>query len=43
MRRDNIIRREIPADDAVEHLAREVFWNVHRPSCLEHYVIHVPR
>ena len=25
---------------AVEHLIRESFWNVYRPGCLEHYVIH---
>ena len=24
----------------VEHLIREAFWNVYRPGCLEHYVIH---
>ena len=24
----------------VEHLIRESFWNVYRPGCLEHYVIH---
>lgn len=24
----------------VEHLARESFWNVYRPGCLEHYVLH---
>ena len=25
---------------AVEHLVREAFWNVYRPGCLEHYVLH---
>lgn len=25
---------------AVENLVREAFWNVYRPGCLEHYVIH---
>ena len=25
---------------AVENLIRESFWNVYRPGCLEHYVIH---
>ena len=25
---------------AVEHLIRESFWNVYRPGCLEHFVIH---
>ena len=24
----------------VENLVRESFWNVHRPGCLEHYVLH---
>ncbi len=28
---------------AVEHLIRESFWNVYRPGCSEHYVIHVLR
>ncbi|MBQ7502412.1 N-acetyltransferase [bacterium] len=28
---------------AVEQLIRESFWNVYRPGCLEHYVIHVLR
>ncbi len=27
----------------VEHLVREAFWNVYRPGCSEHYVIHVLR
>lgn len=39
-----IIRRETPADyRAVEHLTREAFWNVYRPGCTEHYVVHVLR
>ena len=25
---------------AVEHLVRESFWNVYRPGCLEHFVLH---
>ena len=38
------IRTETPADyAAVEHLTREAFWNVYRPGCLEHYVVHVLR
>ena len=38
------IRRETPADhDAVERLTREAFWNVYRPGCTEHYVVHVLR
>lgn len=28
---------------AVENLIREAFWNVYRPGCSEHYVIHVLR
>ena len=41
---DYIIRLEKPADYAeVEYLVRESFWNVYRPGCLEHYVIHCLR
>lgn len=41
---DFIIRHETEADfRAVENLVREAFWNVYRPGCLEHYVIHVLR
>ena len=25
---------------AVENLTREAFWNVYRPGCMEHYVLH---
>jgi len=36
-----IIRLETPADHRqVENLIRESFWNVYRPGCLEHFVIH---
>ena len=36
-----VIRRERPEDyRTVEHLIRESFWNVYRPGCLEHFVIH---
>ena len=39
-----IIRNETPADHReVENLVRESFWNVYRPGCLEHYVLHVLR
>ena len=39
-----VIRRETPADyAAVEHLTREAFWNVYRPGCTEHYVVHLLR
>lgn len=35
------IRRETENDyRAVENLVRESFWNVYRPGCLEHYVLH---
>ncbi len=35
------IRRETESDyRAVENLVRESFWNVYRPGCLEHYVLH---
>ena len=42
MEQDNIIiRRENPEDyAAVENLTREAFWNVYRPGCLEHFVVH---
>ncbi len=36
-----VIRRETESDyRAVEELVREAFWNVYRPGCLEHYVLH---
>ena len=39
-----IIRREKTEERrAVENLVRESFWNVYRPGCSEHYVIHVLR
>ncbi|MBR5225194.1 MAG: N-acetyltransferase [Clostridia bacterium] len=38
---DYIIRLERKEERReVEHLIREAFWNVYRPGCLEHYVIH---
>ena len=41
---DCVIRREKPEDyDAVENLVRESFWNVYRPGCSEHYVLHILR
>lgn len=45
MKQENIIiRREMPTDyAAVEELTRDAFWNVYRPGCLEHYVVHVLR
>lgn len=39
-----ILRREEPGDYfAVENLTREAFWNVYRPGCMEHYVLHTLR
>ena len=36
-----LFRREEESDcRAVEELVRESFWNVYRPGCFEHYVIH---
>lgn len=39
-----VIRNEKPKDYfAVENLTREAFWNVYRPGCAEHYVLHCLR
>ncbi len=44
MKNDYTIRLETPADyNTVESLTREAFWNVYRPGCLEHYVLHMFR
>ena len=41
---DYTIRLEKQEDYRVtENLVREAFWNVYRPGCSEHYVIHVLR
>ena len=41
---DYLIRLETSADHAeVEYLVRESFWNMYRPGCLEHYVLHCLR
>ena len=41
---DYRIRLEEKKDYAnVENLVRESFWNVYRPGCLEHFVLHVLR
>ena len=41
---DYRIRLERKEDySEVENLVREAFWNVYRPGCSEHYVIHVLR
>lgn len=45
MSKDNIIiRLENEADyKNTENLTREAFWNVYRPGCYEHYVLHCYR
>jgi len=36
-----IIRLETEKDwRSVENVTREAFWNVYRPGCLEHYIVH---
>ena len=41
---DCCIRREEKKDfRAVEELMRDAFWNVYRPGCFEHYVLHCLR
>ena len=41
---NNTIRLETKDDyRAVENLTREAFWNVYRPGCMEHYVLHCYR
>ena len=41
---DYIIRLEQKEEHReVENLVRESFWNVYRPGCLEHYVLHCLR
>ena len=41
---DYSIRLERKEDNAkVENLVREAFWNVYRPGCLEHFVLHQMR
>jgi predicted N-acetyltransferase YhbS len=43
-KKDYIIRLERKEEyRKVENLVRESFWNVYRPGCSEHYVIHVLR
>ena len=44
MQNDYTIRFEAKDDyGEVENLTREAFWNVYRPGCLEHYVLHCYR
>ena len=41
MKNDYIIRNERKEEyRIVENLVRESFWNVYRPGCYEHYVLH---
>lgn len=41
---DIIIRKEEEKDyRTTENLTREAFWNVYRPGCMEHYVLHCYR
>ena len=42
---DDVVIRLERADErhSVEALVREAFWNVYRPGCLEHYVLHCLR
>ena len=41
---DYMIRLETPNDyRKVENLTRHEFWNVYRPGCMEHYVLHCYR
>lgn len=42
--KDYIIRLETKQDyKEVENVTREAFWNVYRPGCMEHYVLHCYR
>ena len=45
MSEKNITIRLETKDDykAVENLTREAFWNVYRPGCMEHYLLHCYR
>lgn len=41
---DFIIRNERKDEErSVENLVREAFWNVYKPGCSEHYVLHILR
>ena len=44
MQNEYTIRLETTGDyREAENLTREAFWNVYRPGCLEHYVLHTFR
>ena len=39
-----IIRNERASDyETVERITREAFYNIYRPGCVEHYLVHVMR
>lgn len=41
MKSNIVIRSEEKGEyHEVENLVRESFWNVYRPGCMEHYVLH---
>ena len=43
-RKTYTIRREVPGDfRRTEELTRDAFWNVYRPGCTEHYILHTFR
>ena len=44
MKDNYIIRVEEKKDyNTVENLTRDCFWNIYRPGCTEHYVLHCYR
>lgn len=44
MNNDYLIRLENPNDyDEVENVVRESFFNIYRPGCYEHYLLHILR
>ena len=43
MKNYNIRLEQLHEQREVENLVRESFWNVYRPGCLEHYVMHCLR
>lgn len=44
MKTEPVIRMETESDRGeAERLTRDAFWNVYRPGCTEHYVLHVLR
>ena len=40
MKEYEIRNERVEEQREVENLIRESFWNVYRPGCLEHYVMH---